>query len=612
MDRSIIGIKKLRKSIAIDNIVNGEVNLPPGDKTKLFERIRQVGKGYTIIGTNYTYNSRNQLVHRENLIRYEDYDYKYDDAGNLLTDGRSKFEWNARGQLTKVTFPDGFGEKYTYDTLGRRVTKTRFDHNGNGQQTTTYRYKGDTWVLTDEIKNGDNEDGESGKMYTYDANDRPLSITFKGQTFWYVYNGHGDVMALTDKDGKVAARYEYDAWGLVTGMYNRYGEKVRESIGFIGDLGTGNGSPGSVQGPEDDSGNTVPDYHPGNGNGKGNGNGNGNGKKSKDNTGDTSFVTTKADSSTESVTATLDALIADDTEPTDDITTDLVKENPIRYAGYYWDRKTQYYYLQARYYDPRPARFISEDSYEGEIDSPLTLNQYTYAANNPLMYVDPSGHKIIFYTANYQELNKEILPEVMKITSKTDPRYKVAWNIMDKRFKSILSANRFKYLFGLLTQTSPYKNSAGNAAWAKGEFLRVYLKEEQEKAFVLAISSLGSPIGSTNKSMGVGSPKATGNLLTRNVTKTSELDKNLLKNLKNAGTIKSGGRSGEGRPLNGNPNSYVKTDAGHTLVYDGDGRLIYDISRERVKMTVWDKAPNGNYYPRDVKLEGRVPLELLK
>jgi len=97
---------------AIDNIVNGEVNLPPGDQTKLFERIREVGKGYTIIGTKYTYNSRNQLVHREDLTRDEEYDYTYDEAGNLLSDGRSKYEWNARGQLTKVTFPDGFGESY--------------------------------------------------------------------------------------------------------------------------------------------------------------------------------------------------------------------------------------------------------------------------------------------------------------------------------------------------------------------------------------------------------------------------------------------------------------------------------------------------------------------
>lgn len=67
---------------------------------------------------------------------------------------------------------------------------------------------------------------------------------------------------------------------------------------------------------------------------------------------------------------------------TDEIKTDLVKENPIRYAGYYWDRKTQFYYLQARYYDPRPARFISEDSYEGETANSKSLNSYVYAYNN--------------------------------------------------------------------------------------------------------------------------------------------------------------------------------------------------------------------------------------
>ncbi|WP_219834730.1 hypothetical protein [Paenibacillus sp. R14(2021)] len=83
---------------AIDNVVNGEVNLPSGEQKKLFERIRAAGKGYTIIGTKYTYNTRNQLSHRENLIRYEEYDYTYDKAGSLLSDGRSKFEWNARGQ----------------------------------------------------------------------------------------------------------------------------------------------------------------------------------------------------------------------------------------------------------------------------------------------------------------------------------------------------------------------------------------------------------------------------------------------------------------------------------------------------------------------------------
>ncbi|MFD2613821.1 hypothetical protein [Paenibacillus gansuensis] len=67
---------------AIDHIVNGEVNLLAGERTKLFERIRQIGAGYTIIGTNYKYHSRNQLEYRENLIRYEAYNYKYDHQGN--------------------------------------------------------------------------------------------------------------------------------------------------------------------------------------------------------------------------------------------------------------------------------------------------------------------------------------------------------------------------------------------------------------------------------------------------------------------------------------------------------------------------------------------------
>ncbi|HWQ76793.1 MAG TPA: hypothetical protein VN441_15920, partial [Syntrophomonas sp.] len=75
----------------------------------------------------------------------------------------------------------------------------------------------------------------------------------------------------------------------------------------------------------------------------------------------------------------------------------------------------------------------------------------------------------------------------------------------------------------------------------------------------------------------------------------------MLSKLKNEGLLKSGGRSGANRPLEGTANSYVKTDAGHTLVYDGNGRLIYDISSERVKMTVWDKAPNGKLYNRDIK-----------
>ena len=55
--------------------------------------------------------------------------------------------------------------------------------------------------------------------------------------------------------------------------------------------------------------------------------------------------------------------------------------------------KKQGYYLRARYYDPKLGRFINEDTYEGQINNPLTLNVYTYCINNPMIYHDPSGHE---------------------------------------------------------------------------------------------------------------------------------------------------------------------------------------------------------------------------
>ncbi|MGO4544174.1 RHS repeat-associated core domain-containing protein [Paenibacillus sp. 2TAB23] len=38
------------------------------------------------------------------------------------------------------------------------------------------------------------------------------------------------------------------------------------------------------------------------------------------------------------------------------------------------------------------GRFINEDTYEGETSNPLSMNLYTYVGNNPLIYIDPSGH----------------------------------------------------------------------------------------------------------------------------------------------------------------------------------------------------------------------------
>ena len=67
-------------------------------------------------------------------------------------------------------------------------------------------------------------------------------------------------------------------------------------------------------------------------------------------------------------------------------------DNSITYAGYQYDVESGLYYLNARYYDSTTARFLTEDTYAGQANDPLSLNRYTYCANNPLRYTDPSGH----------------------------------------------------------------------------------------------------------------------------------------------------------------------------------------------------------------------------
>ena len=51
------------------------------------------------------------------------------------------------------------------------------------------------------------------------------------------------------------------------------------------------------------------------------------------------------------------------------------------------------YHLQSRWYDPTIGRFISPDSYEYlDPETIGGLNLYAYCLNNPIMYVDPTGH----------------------------------------------------------------------------------------------------------------------------------------------------------------------------------------------------------------------------
>jgi|GEM_PF-835263 len=234
----------------------------------------------------YTYDKLDRL---EQIIKpgVDTTIYGYDLKGNRETISGTipelkaqdvSYTWDVWNRLESVSAGDAtINMSYRQDGL-RSVKKTPTN-------TVQYHYDGDGNVIA-ESENGQN----ISATYVW-GSDRVLSKKDikTGKEYYYLYNGHGDVVQMVDKDGKIVNNYKYDEWG-----------------------------------------NTL-------------------------------------------------------------VANEGVK-NPFKYSGEIYDDETGLYYLRARYYDPEVGRFISEDSYEGTIANPLSLNLYTYCYNDPISYIDPSGH----------------------------------------------------------------------------------------------------------------------------------------------------------------------------------------------------------------------------
>jgi RHS repeat-associated protein len=60
-------------------------------------------------------------------------------------------------------------------------------------------------------------------------------------------------------------------------------------------------------------------------------------------------------------------------------------------TGHERDTESGLDYMMARYYSSSMPRFISPDPLGGQLVDPQSLNKYTYARNNPLNLIDPTG-----------------------------------------------------------------------------------------------------------------------------------------------------------------------------------------------------------------------------
>lgn len=69
--------------------------------------------------------------------------------------------------------------------------------------------------------------------------------------------------------------------------------------------------------------------------------------------------------------------------------------NPLTYRGYVYDRETQLYYLQSRYYNPEVGRFLNADIYTSTGQGLLGNNMFAYCLNNPVRYADHSGELVV-------------------------------------------------------------------------------------------------------------------------------------------------------------------------------------------------------------------------
>jgi len=161
----------------------------------------------TLTNGTYNYNAAGCLTN----FQYSGKDYVHNVG---LT-------WNGQYQLAAASTNGVAAEQYGYDAAGRRIFIVQ------GGTTNWMVYDGNQVVA--EVDGS----GNLKKAYVNGTGiDNLISMTVFGSstnTYYYLKDHLGSVLALTDGNGVIVESYRYDAWGRVLGVYDASGSQIDES-----------------------------------------------------------------------------------------------------------------------------------------------------------------------------------------------------------------------------------------------------------------------------------------------------------------------------------------------------------------------------------------------
>jgi RHS repeat-associated protein len=362
------------------------------------------------VSVGYDYDALNRLARvSDNRLPAGTTAYSYDTNGNLQSalypNGvRTTYAYNALNRLTGMTLEANGGAlgnyAYALGPTGNRLSVTEL----NGR-TVQYTYNA-LYRLTAETIVGSPNAGENGAAsYTYDAVGNRLKrnstlAALTPQSFSYDANDRPQADTLDDNGNVLASdanTYMYDFenrlsrinGGLVTYVYDGDGNRVAKTVGgvTVKYLVDTNNPTGYAQVVEELEGGVVRRAYT-------YGHELISQRQSAGGAWAASFYGYDGHGSVRLLTDA--AGVVTDTYDYDAFGNIVARTgttpNDYLYAGEQYDADAGFYYLRARYMNPSVGRFVSMDTFEGDVAEPASLHKYTYAENNPVNLVDRSGH----------------------------------------------------------------------------------------------------------------------------------------------------------------------------------------------------------------------------